>query len=372
MSQHDYNIANGGGSAVRADINSAMLAVQSQNSGATAPTTTKPYMPWYDTANGVLKFRNAADTAWMSAIEAVAGSQGVNFRNRIINGDMRIDQRNSGAVQTVSAGSIVYTLDRFLVYAGGSSITSQRVGSVGAYSLQLTGNTGNLSIQVLQRIEANNIVDLAGQVVTYSFDVSSTTVTVLGLFYNTPTATDNYTALNTTVTVASSIPVTPTKTRLSYTFTLPANASNGLQIFLQAGTFTSGTLSISNVQLESGAVATPFERRPYGTELALCQRYFQKPSAFMVGGTETTNVASFGVSLPVSMRTLPTFTPTVTSADIRIGGSTTTGIAGTWSSNSMGTEACGFAFQRTTGTWTVNASAFLNQSSPIGTLTAEL
>jgi hypothetical protein len=65
MSQHDYNIANGGGAAVRADINNALLAILSQNSGATAPTTTKPFMLWYDTANALIKMRNAADNAWI-------------------------------------------------------------------------------------------------------------------------------------------------------------------------------------------------------------------------------------------------------------------------------------------------------------------
>jgi hypothetical protein len=66
MSQHDYNIANGGGAAVRADINNALLAILSQNSGATAPTTTKPFMTWYDTTTGILKIRNAADNAWVT------------------------------------------------------------------------------------------------------------------------------------------------------------------------------------------------------------------------------------------------------------------------------------------------------------------
>jgi hypothetical protein len=66
MSQHDYNIANGGGAAVRADINNALLAVLSQNSGATAPTTTKPFMFWYDTTTGIFKIRNAADSAWVT------------------------------------------------------------------------------------------------------------------------------------------------------------------------------------------------------------------------------------------------------------------------------------------------------------------
>jgi hypothetical protein len=69
MSQHDYNIANGGGAAVRADINAALLAILSQNSGATAPTTTKPFMFWYDSANTVLKMRNPADNGWLTVTD---------------------------------------------------------------------------------------------------------------------------------------------------------------------------------------------------------------------------------------------------------------------------------------------------------------
>jgi hypothetical protein len=79
MSQHDYDIANGGGAAVRADINLALAAILSQNSGATAPATTKPFMYWYDTANSVLKQRNAADTAWLTIMDA----NGVPFGGQI-------------------------------------------------------------------------------------------------------------------------------------------------------------------------------------------------------------------------------------------------------------------------------------------------
>lgn len=69
MSQHDYNIANGGGSTVRADINSALAAIKTQNSGSTAPTTTAPFMPWYDSATGILKMRNAADDGWINVVQ---------------------------------------------------------------------------------------------------------------------------------------------------------------------------------------------------------------------------------------------------------------------------------------------------------------
>lgn len=67
MSQHDYNIANAGGAAVRGDINDALQAILTSNSGTSAPTVTAPFMLWFDTANGVLKQRNAADTAWVVA-----------------------------------------------------------------------------------------------------------------------------------------------------------------------------------------------------------------------------------------------------------------------------------------------------------------
>lgn len=65
MAQHDYNIANSDGATVRADLNSALAAVVSLNSGASAPSTTFAYQWWADTTNGLLKQRNAADSAWL-------------------------------------------------------------------------------------------------------------------------------------------------------------------------------------------------------------------------------------------------------------------------------------------------------------------
>lgn len=66
MAQHDYVIANASGATVRADLNSALAAIVSLNSGATAPSPTYAYMPWADTATGLLKLRNAANSAWVT------------------------------------------------------------------------------------------------------------------------------------------------------------------------------------------------------------------------------------------------------------------------------------------------------------------
>lgn len=65
MSQHDFNIANQGFPAFRSDLNDALLAVRSTNSGTTAPTPTVAGMLWYDTTNNILKRRNTANTAWV-------------------------------------------------------------------------------------------------------------------------------------------------------------------------------------------------------------------------------------------------------------------------------------------------------------------
>jgi hypothetical protein len=74
MSQHDYNIANAGGAAVRADINNALLAILSSNSGATAPSPTAPYMVWFDTSTTTLKVRNAGDTAWVDYASGIGAA----------------------------------------------------------------------------------------------------------------------------------------------------------------------------------------------------------------------------------------------------------------------------------------------------------
>lgn len=66
MAQHDYNIANADGASVRADLNNALSAGVSLNSGASAPSTTFAYMLWADTTTGLLKIRNAADSAWIT------------------------------------------------------------------------------------------------------------------------------------------------------------------------------------------------------------------------------------------------------------------------------------------------------------------
>lgn len=66
MAQHDYAIANQSGLGFRQDLNNALAAIVSQNSGASEPSTTYAYQPWADTTTGLLKFRNAANNGWVT------------------------------------------------------------------------------------------------------------------------------------------------------------------------------------------------------------------------------------------------------------------------------------------------------------------
>lgn len=73
MSQHDYDIANQAGLAVRSDINSVLQAIVTNNSGATTPTDTFTYQWWADTTSNILKRRNAANDAWIDVMALDGG-----------------------------------------------------------------------------------------------------------------------------------------------------------------------------------------------------------------------------------------------------------------------------------------------------------
>lgn len=72
MSQHDYIIDNQDGASFRADINDALAATVTLNSGATEPSTPYAYMLWQDTTAGVLKQRNSGNSAWVALPDALA------------------------------------------------------------------------------------------------------------------------------------------------------------------------------------------------------------------------------------------------------------------------------------------------------------
>lgn len=282
---------------------------------------------------------------------AEAAGSGFAFRNRIINGDMRIDQRNAGA--SVSAGG--YTVDRFNYIASQSSkgTWGQNLNSVSPPS----GFTKYLGFQsssaysvgsgdyfiLYQPIEGYNIVDLSwgtsnAKTVTLSFQVYSSLTGTFGGALNNGSVSYPFTyaisSANTWTSIAITIPGPTSGTwgstngvGIQVIFGLGVGSSNAptagswnysLNALSATGAVsvvgTSGaTWYVTGVQLEKGSVATPFEFRPYGAELALAQRYYYVVAkgvtqAFCMASWQTSTYLEGIVTFPVPMRATPTLT----------------------------------------------------------------
>jgi hypothetical protein len=256
------------------------------------------------------------------------GYQNFNFRNRIINGDMRIWQRGTTISDPTSASNF-YTADRWGCNRGGdatgavvSRIASGLTGFEYALAMQrVNGNTSTAAPSLWYSNESTNTYDLAGNQVTLSFWAKAgTTLSSSGsqmyVAIVSGTGTDQR-IYSYTGGVAFSVTyqtITTSWVRYSFTGTVPSNATElGFQIsFTPTGTAgADDSIKITGVQLEAGSTATDFERRPYGTELALCQRYFQSYGGvsstdnICIGASLSTTVCVGFVQLPVSMRTSP-------------------------------------------------------------------
>jgi len=242
------------------------------------------------------------------------------FKNRIINGAMMIDQRNGGAsVTPTDTGAIVYSLDRWFTFGSVASKFSiqQNAGSItppvgftnylGITSLSAYSIISTSQFVVGQTVEGFNIADLgwgtaSAKTITISFQVYSSLTGTFGGSLRNASANRSY-------PFTYSIPVANTWTTISLTIAGDTsgtwNTTNGVGLYLSlslgAGSTVSGTAGawaganyisatgavsvvgtngatfyITGVQLEKVSTATSFDYRPYGTELMLCQRYYEK------------------------------------------------------------------------------------------------
>lgn len=236
------------------------------------------------------------------------------FRNKLINGGMAVDQRNAGATQTfTAAAALAYSVDRWYGYCTGANVTGARVAGTGSqFAYRFTGAASVTAIGFAQRIEQLNSYSLAGQTATLSVDLANsllTTVTWTAYYANTADTFGSLASPTKTSIATGTFTVTSTVTRYQAQITVPAAATTGIEILFTVGAQTSGTWTIQNAQLEAGSAATPFEQRPIGMELGLCQRFFEVISWGEFDYTTTTRGADNKAFFPLyyaPKRTNPT------------------------------------------------------------------
>lgn len=253
-----------------------------------------------------LQAAGGAGTA--ATLASINGGPISGARNRIINGGMAVDQRNAGASQTfTAAAALAYSVDRWYGYCTGANVTGQQIAgaTAGQFRYRFTGAASVTAIGFGQRIEQLNSADLAGTTATLSVDLANSVLTAVTwtAYYATTADTFGTLASPTRTQIATgTFTVTSTVTRYSANISVPGAATTGIEIVFTVGAQTSGTWTIGNVQLEGGSVATPFERRSYGQELALCQRYYSTKTQQIVA----TSYPAVPVTYKVTMRAVPT------------------------------------------------------------------
>jgi len=109
VATHDYVIANGTGAAVRSDLNNALAAIVSNNSSSTEPTTTYAFQWWADTNTTLLKFRNAANSAWITVGDYSAANFGLLTSATAASTYLALSGGTvTGALNIGTAGSLVF------------------------------------------------------------------------------------------------------------------------------------------------------------------------------------------------------------------------------------------------------------------------
>ena len=296
---------------------------------------------------GDLMSFNAAANNWINSTAPVIPEPVLSFRNKIINGDMRIDQRNAGATLT-SAGANSWVVDRWICYHNIATV------DVGQYLNSITPPAGfskYLGIEVTSTatasnsefcnfqhyVEGFNMADLAwgtanAKTITISFWIRSSLTGTQGFAIQNAGSDTGYPFTVTinnadtweykTVQIAGPTTGTWNSTNgrgitfivdlgmgTNFRFTAGSWQSGNVQGVTGANSLTqtlNATFYITGVQLEEGTVATPFEHRPHGLEQSLCQRYYCEVEGTYYGNNWSGYSSSAQIHFPVTMRVSPT------------------------------------------------------------------
>jgi len=315
--------------------------------------------------DGSVTTAKLADGSVTTAKWAAANGQLAGFRNFIINGDMRISQRGTSFT---SIANNSYLLDRWQFINTSSAVLSasqvqswlsstdpNQTAPEFQNALRLNVTTADTSIAsgdvcgIRQIIEGNNLRSLITKPATLSFWVKSSKSGVHCVAFKNKDTSDRSYIVEYTITNANTweykiitIPVAVLNMEFTSAGTWDYDNGQGLSItwVLAAGsTFqttanswrtgnflatsnqvncldsTSNSFVLTGVQLEPGSVATPFEHRPFGAELALCQRYYATipagaiaASAYLLSAAG--NALYWTSQTPVPMRVSPTIDAT--------------------------------------------------------------
>jgi hypothetical protein len=295
------------------------------------------------------------------------------FKNRIINGGMVIDQYNNGASINSTPNSGIRPIDRFVVDNFNSgTVACQRSTTAPAgfsNSLSLTVSSTDTPaagdyLLLTQIIEGFNVADFGwgtadAKAITLSFWIRSSVAGTYGAGIRGGSPFQSYpfsyviNAANTwefkTITIPG--PTSGTFDRTNGTgFQVIFDLGSGSNFEGTANTWQSGsdwrvagsltwvsnagaTLFITGVQVEVGTVATSFDFRSIGTELALCQRYYFKQvlsstQTWAYGHTQTTNIVRVTTQSPVPMRTTPSISTSASLVALYAGFNGSTVVAG--------------------------------------------
>lgn len=323
---------------------SSVLGAQSIVKPGVCTSATRPAVPY----DGQVVYLTDTDqtivwdgTQW-TVLAPIAGN-----RNALINGAFNVWQRGT----SFNGSSPYYGADRwFFARPGavaGSTLSRQSSGLTGfTYCARMqrdSGNTNLSSVRIFQSLETINSLQFAGKQVTVSFYIRSganysggaTTYLNIGSGTGTDQQLGN-TGFTGYSLVGQLATITPTSTWTRYSVS-GSVSSSATQVGIDLGYTPTGTagasdfIEITGVQLEAGAVATPFEFEEYQVTLAKCQRYYYRVAGgyFGTGMAFSTSGNIINVKFPITMRVIPSAVET-------------NGTASTYSQvlNNTGTQVC--------------------------------